>query len=58
MSKSDCCSSDNNGVSVNVQVNVTKIIKYLCVAGVLIVGIIFGIKCFNNMLTDGEFPEV
>jgi hypothetical protein len=35
---------------VSVKVDVTKIVKYVCIAGVLIVGIIFGTKCAINML--------
>ena len=53
MSKKDCCSSDEVGVSVNV--DVTKIVKYVCFAGILIVGIIFGTKCFHKMVEEGVF---
>jgi hypothetical protein len=42
-------------VSVSVVVDVPKIIKYLCMAGVLIVGIIFGTKTFKKMLEEGFF---
>lgn len=34
----------------NVHVDVTKIVKYVCVAGVLIVAIIFTSKCISNIL--------
>jgi hypothetical protein len=55
----DCCSSkdvDPSGnVNVYVIVDVPKIVKYSCVAGVLIVGIIFGTKCFHKMLEEGFF---
>lgn len=47
--KHGCCDSHSKpqtGVSVNV--DVPKIVKYLCVAGVLIVGIIFGSKCYRK----------
>ncbi len=35
-----------SGASVNVTVNVTNIVKYVSLAGVAIVGIIFGTKCY------------
>lgn len=38
------------GVSVDVNVDVTQIIKYLCITGVLIVGIIFGIGCLRKVI--------
>ncbi len=31
-----------HGASVHVEVNVTKIVKYVCITGIAIVGIIFG----------------
>lgn len=34
------------GVSVQVKVDATKIVRYLCIAGVLIIGIIFGTRCY------------
>jgi hypothetical protein len=40
-------------VTVNVTVNVTKIVKYLCFAGIVIVGIIFGTRCYQKMIEDG-----
>ncbi|CUH92140.1 hypothetical protein [Herbinix luporum] len=53
MSKKDCCeTTEQGGSSVKVSVDVTKIVKYVCIAGVLIVGIIFGSKCFSNLLED------
>ena len=55
--KKDCCSSEacdcKCDVKVNVEVN--KIIRALCVAAVLIVGIIFGTKTFRTMLEKGLF---
>lgn len=36
----------SSGASVNVTVNVTNIVKYVSFAGVAIVGIIFGTKCY------------
>jgi len=45
------------GVNVNVTVNVPKIVRSLCFAGVLIVGIIYGTKTFQKMLDDGFFES-
>ena len=36
--------------TVTVEVNVTKIVKYACIASVLIIGIIFGTKCYSKIL--------
>ena len=60
MSMKDCCSANEVGRSVNVNVNVDvpKIVKYCCITGVLIVGIIFGTRCFRNMLEEGFFELV
>ncbi|HKL99240.1 MAG TPA: hypothetical protein VJZ06_04985 [Mobilitalea sp.] len=52
MAKNECCTPIEPGVNVNVTVNVTKIVKYLCLAGVFIVGIIFGTKCYNKMMDE------
>ncbi|NLK74928.1 MAG: hypothetical protein GX288_06520 [Clostridiales bacterium] len=54
MSKSDCCSTDNKGTNVTVQIDVTKIVKYVCVSAVLIVGIIFGTRCYKNLIIDNK----
>lgn len=62
MSKFDCCKSNRAdssienasvGVSVNVSVDVPKIVKYLCLTAIAIVGIIFGSRCYNNMMENG-----
>lgn len=58
MSKKDCCTSNDSGTSVNVNVDVTRIVKYLSIAGVVIVGIIFGTRCFGKMLENGFFEVV
>lgn len=54
-----CCSTDeereNGGVTVKVNVDVPKIVRCLCVTGVLIVGIIFGTKTFQKMIDNGFF---
>jgi len=61
MSLKNCCSKKENepagGVNVNVIVNVPKIVRSLCFAGVLIVGIIFGTKTFHKMLDYGFFKS-
>jgi hypothetical protein len=38
--------------SVTVRVDVTKIVKYVCIAGVMVVGIIFGTKCYQKILEN------
>ena len=52
MSQNDCCQEEqqNGDVTVRVNVDVPKIIKYLCITGVIIVGIIFGTRTFKHML--------
>ena len=47
---SDCC--EEADVNVKVNVDVTKIVKYVCITSVLIVGIIFGTKCYNKILDN------
>ncbi|WFR56057.1 hypothetical protein QA584_20920 [Anaerocolumna sp. AGMB13025] len=34
----------------SVQVDVTKIVKYVCIAGVLIVTVIFSTRCISSIL--------
>lgn len=60
MSLKSCCSSSdsNRKISVNVIVDVPKIVKYSCITGVLIVGIIFGTKLFRNMLEKGFLDKL
>ncbi len=55
MSKEGNCCSDGPNTTVNVSVDVTKIVKYVCCAGVFIVGIIFGTNCYHKMLQKGLF---
>ncbi len=47
----------DSSVIVNVNVDVPKIVKYVSVAGILIVGIIFGTKSFRKMLEEGYFDK-
>ncbi len=60
MSKNNCCSQEDTVSNANVTVNVDvpKIVKYACIAGILIVGIIFGTKSFRKMLETGFFDQV
>ncbi|MBO5484796.1 MAG: hypothetical protein J5979_06270 [Lachnospiraceae bacterium] len=46
----DCESEEREGYMVKIEVNVTKIVKYVCITGVLIVGCIFGEKCFRDFV--------
>ncbi len=42
------------GAGSSVNVDVTKIVKYACIAGVLIVAIIFTTKCISSILNKNE----
>lgn len=59
MSLKNCCRSKddnaNSNVCVNVNVDVPKIVKYSCLTGVLIVGIVFASINFRKMLENGFF---
>ncbi|MDF2907457.1 MAG: hypothetical protein K0R34_2778 [Herbinix sp.] len=57
MSNRDCCQSDEC-CDVKVTVEVSKIVKYVSVAAVLIVGIIFGTLTFRKMLEEGFFETI
>ncbi|QHQ61287.1 hypothetical protein Ana3638_11300 [Anaerocolumna sedimenticola] len=37
---------------VSVKIDVTKIVKYVCIAGVVIVAIIFTTKCISKILNN------
>jgi hypothetical protein len=53
MSKIGCCEPKVPGTSsVNISVDVTKIVKYVCFAGIVIVGIIFGTRCYQKMMDN------
>ena len=39
----------DNGANVTVSVDVTKIVKYVAIAGIAIVGIIFGCKAWTDV---------
>lgn len=42
------------GTGSSVNVNVTKIVKYVCITGVLIVTIIFTTRCITSILNKNE----
>lgn len=42
--------SNEEEFMVKVEVNVTKIVKYVCMTGILIVGCIYGEKCVRDVL--------
>jgi len=46
------CKNDNSLVenTGTLNIDVTKIVKYVCIAGVLIVGIVFGTMCYMKLL--------
>ncbi len=56
MSK-DCCQTEDC-CDVKVTVEVSKIVKYVSVAAVLIVGIIFGTMTFKKMLETNFFETI
>lgn len=60
MSHKNCCTSNDSDrqVNVNVNVDVPKIVKYSCMTGVLVVGIIFGTNLFKKMLEKGFFDSI
>lgn len=60
MSSKECCSPQECDCECNVKVTVevNKIVKYLSIAAVLIVGIIFGTRTFRKMLENGFFEVV
>jgi predicted type IV restriction endonuclease len=47
------CEEKGNSV-VRVEVDVTKIVKYVCLTGVFIVGIIFGCNAWSKVMKDGR----
>ena len=50
MKKTKPVNADENNVSVRVDVDVAKIVATACVAGVAIVGIVFGFKTYKKYL--------
>ncbi len=54
----DYVSSEESEANVTVKVDVSKIVKYVCAAGIVIVAIIFGTKTFLKMLEKGFFDTL
>lgn len=57
MSMKDYCQTDDC-CNVKVTVEVSKIVKYVSIAAVLIVGIIFGTMTFKKMMEEGFFDVI
>jgi|GEM_PF-751872 len=53
MLKNHCEQKYDGSSSVRISVDITKIVKYICCAGVFIVGIIYGTRCFQDMIKAG-----
>lgn len=49
--------NSRSGSNVAVSINVTDIVKYVAIAGVAIVGIIFGVKAWSNYMKNKEDEE-
>ena len=49
--------NSRSGSNVAVSINVTDIVKYVAIAGVAIVGIIFGAKAWSNYMKNKEDEE-
>lgn len=43
--------------SVEVKVDVTKIVKYVCITGAVIVSVIFGCKCAKIYFETNQFGK-
>ena len=46
------------GVSVNIKIDVNKIVKYLCVTGVLVVSIVFGSSVLKTFMEAGGLKVI
>ncbi len=55
--KAGSLANAKNEASVCVTVNVTNIVKYICFAGIAIVGIIFGTKCYAECTRENRKEE-
>ena len=49
-----CKQEQEKGTSVTVRVDGTKIVRYLCITGIFVVGIIFGTRFYLDMLKEQE----
>lgn len=60
MSMKNCCTTNEENeenATVNVKVDVTRIVKYVCFTAIIVVGIIFGSKYCYKILKEGYFKE-
>ena len=57
MKMTDAVKPAKTGANVEVQINVTNIVKYVCFAGIAIVGIIFGSKSFVECKKNEKTKE-
>ena len=48
----------SGGVNVNIEIDVNKIVKYLCVTGVLVVSIVFGSSVLKTFLKAGGLKVI
>ena len=55
--KAGSLANAKNEASVCVTVNVTNIVKNICFAGIAIVGIIFGTKCYAECTRENRKEE-
>lgn len=46
--------NQTKGTKIDIDINVTKIVKYACITSVFIVGIIFGLKAFSHMIKENN----
>ena len=49
-----CKQEQEKGTSVTVRVKKKKIVRYLCITGIFVVGIIFGTRFYLDMLREQE----
>ena len=56
-STAESLANANKDAAVCVTVNVTNIVKYVCFAGIAIVGIIFGTKCYTDCNRENRKEE-
>ena len=49
-----CKREQETGTSVTIRVDVTKIVRYLCITGIFVVGIIFGTKFYLDLVKEKD----
>ncbi len=55
MSKEKCNSELKDESGLTIKIDVTKIVKYVCVTGIVIVAIIFGTRLLKEFVKKIEF---